>query len=119
MVKANFKVQINPSKPSMVVGQVHVKTRTLSVYMLRFNVRITQELMLCVAPHVGHSSFKLVPASLTHDKSICNGKQHYANLLKEQNQYLVNYKDFCISGISKEMLSKDFDGKMLREHSEL
>eukprot|EP00957_Ditylum_brightwellii_P056872 4311568-Ditylum_brightwellii.AAC.1 len=65
--------------------------------------------MLQVAPHVGHSGFKFVPANLPYDKSIHNGKHHYANLLKEQNQYLANYKDFCIGGVSDEMLSRDFE----------
>eukprot|EP00957_Ditylum_brightwellii_P037280 2822085-Ditylum_brightwellii.AAC.1 len=41
------------------------------------------------------------------------------NLLKEQNQYLANYDDFCIGEVSDEMLSRDFDGKTLREHLEL
>eukprot|EP00957_Ditylum_brightwellii_P174338 13273154-Ditylum_brightwellii.AAC.1 len=46
-------------------------------------------------------------------------KQHYVNLLKKQNQYLANYKECCIGGISNEKLSRDFDGKTLQDHLEL
>eukprot|EP00957_Ditylum_brightwellii_P097187 7401330-Ditylum_brightwellii.AAC.2 len=90
----------------------------LSVYALQSHARISQDLMICVAPHLGHSGFKFVPANLPFDKSICDGKQHYANLLKEQNQYLANYKDFCIGEVSNEMLSSEFDRKTLRDNFE-
>eukprot|EP00957_Ditylum_brightwellii_P120715 9207424-Ditylum_brightwellii.AAC.1 len=100
MVKANFKVQIKPYKPSIVAGQNHTGTNALLVNALRSHVRSLQNLMLCVVPHIGHSRFKFVPANLPHDKSICDGKQHYTNLLKEQNQYLANHDNFCIGGVS-------------------
>eukprot|EP00957_Ditylum_brightwellii_P014900 1124000-Ditylum_brightwellii.AAC.1 len=93
MVEANYKVQIKPSKPSIVARQNHIKTNTLG--------------------------FKFVPANLPYDKSIHDRKQHYTSLLKEPNQYLANYKDFCISGISNEMISREFDGKTLCDHLEL
>eukprot|EP00957_Ditylum_brightwellii_P018494 1390523-Ditylum_brightwellii.AAC.1 len=51
MVKANFEVQIKPSKLSIVVRQNHIETNALSVYALRSHTRISQELLLCVAPH--------------------------------------------------------------------
>eukprot|EP00957_Ditylum_brightwellii_P210468 15365003-Ditylum_brightwellii.AAC.1 len=44
---------------------------------------------------------------------------HYANLLKEQNQYLANYNDFHIGGIRDKRLSKKFNGNTLREHLDL
>eukprot|EP00957_Ditylum_brightwellii_P004504 342473-Ditylum_brightwellii.AAC.1 len=75
--------------------------------------------MRCITPHMGHSGFKFVPANLSYDTSIHDGKQHYANLLKEQNQYLANYEDFCIGGVSNKMLSKGFKGKTLQENLEL
>eukprot|EP00957_Ditylum_brightwellii_P091160 6940663-Ditylum_brightwellii.AAC.1 len=56
---------------------------------------------------------------MPYDKSTCDVKQHYVNLLKEQNQYLANYKDFCISGVSNEMLSREFEGKTLQDNLEL
>eukprot|EP00957_Ditylum_brightwellii_P094124 7166289-Ditylum_brightwellii.AAC.1 len=119
MVEANCKVQIKPSNPLIVVGQNHVETNSLSVYVLRSHARISQDLMLCVAPHVRHSGFKFVPAKLPYDKSINDEKQHYANLLKEQNQYFANYKDVCIGGVSNEMLSREIDRKTLCNHLEL
>ena len=70
-------------------------------------------------PHLGHSRFKFVQVKLPYDRSICNGKQHCANLLKEQNQYFANYKDCCISGVNNEMLSREFDNKTLQDHLEL
>eukprot|EP00957_Ditylum_brightwellii_P154425 11751409-Ditylum_brightwellii.AAC.1 len=118
MVKTNYEVQIKPSKPLLVVGQNHVETNTLSMYALRSHA-ISQDLILCATLHVGHSRFKFILANFPYDKSICNGKQHYANLLKEQNRYLANYKDFSIGGVSNEMLSREFDGKTLRDHLEL
>ena len=33
--------------------------------------------------------FKFLPANLPYDKSIRDGKQNYVQLLKEQNQHLV------------------------------
>eukprot|EP00957_Ditylum_brightwellii_P211131 15365791-Ditylum_brightwellii.AAC.1 len=95
VVEANYKVQIKPSKPFIVAGQNHVKTNALSVYTLRSHARISQDIRLSHALH------------------------HYANLLKEQNQYLANYKDFCISGVSNEMLSREFEGQTLQDHLEL
>eukprot|EP00957_Ditylum_brightwellii_P114778 8752539-Ditylum_brightwellii.AAC.1 len=119
MIKVNFEVQIKLPKPLIAVKQNHVETNALLVYALRSHARILQDLMLCIAPHVGHSGFKFVPANLPYDKSIHDGKQHYANLLKEQNQYLANYEDFHIGRVSNKMLSRDFKGKTLREHLEL
>eukprot|EP00957_Ditylum_brightwellii_P210580 15365133-Ditylum_brightwellii.AAC.1 len=119
MVEANYEVQIKPSKPLIVAGRNHVETNALSVYVLRSHARILQDLMLCVALHVGQSGFKFIPANLPYDKSICDGKQRYANLLKEQNQYLANYKDVCIGGVTNEMLSREFKGKTLQDHLKL
>eukprot|EP00957_Ditylum_brightwellii_P024792 1873676-Ditylum_brightwellii.AAC.1 len=112
-------MKIKWSKPLTIIRQNHVKTNILSVYALRSHARILQDLMLHGALHVGHSAFKSVLANLPYDKSICDGKQHYVKLLKEQNQYLANYKDFCISGVNNEMLSREFDGKTLCDHCEL
>eukprot|EP00957_Ditylum_brightwellii_P092391 7034862-Ditylum_brightwellii.AAC.1 len=68
MVKVNFEVQIKLSMLSIIAGQTHVETNTLLVYMLRSHARIQQDLMLCVAPHVGHSGFKFVPANVSYNK---------------------------------------------------
>eukprot|EP00957_Ditylum_brightwellii_P109365 8342921-Ditylum_brightwellii.AAC.1 len=113
MVEANYEVQIKPSKPSIVVRRNHAKTNTLSVYALRSHARILQDFMLCVTPHIRHSEFKFIPANLPYDKSIHDGKQHYANLLKAQNQYLANHNNFLIDGVSDEMLSREFEGETL------
>eukprot|EP00957_Ditylum_brightwellii_P139344 10620037-Ditylum_brightwellii.AAC.1 len=86
---------------------------------VKSHARISQDLMLCVVLHVGHSRLKFVPANLPYDKSIHDGKQHYANLLKAQNQYLANYKDFHIGGVSDKMLSIEFEGETLYDHLEL
>eukprot|EP00957_Ditylum_brightwellii_P199889 15237911-Ditylum_brightwellii.AAC.2 len=58
MVQANYKVQIKPSKPLIIVGHNHFKTNALSINALRSHSKISQDLMLCVALHVGHSEFK-------------------------------------------------------------
>eukprot|EP00957_Ditylum_brightwellii_P024135 1819844-Ditylum_brightwellii.AAC.1 len=119
MVEANHEVQIKPSKPSIIARQNHAETNTISVYVLRSHARISQDLMFCVVLDIGHSGFKFILAHLPYDKSIHDGKQHYANLLKEQNQYLTKYKDFCISGVSNKMLSREFEGETLQDHLEL
>eukprot|EP00957_Ditylum_brightwellii_P031693 2403757-Ditylum_brightwellii.AAC.1 len=54
------------------------------------------------------SSIIILPANLQYDKSIRDGRQNYTQLLKEQNHYLSNYKDFRIGGIDKDLL----DGKI-------
>eukprot|EP00957_Ditylum_brightwellii_P192108 14623975-Ditylum_brightwellii.AAC.1 len=64
MVEENYKVQIKPSKPLIVIRQPHVETNALLVYVLRSHARISQDLMLCGTPYVGHSGFKFVPANL-------------------------------------------------------
>eukprot|EP00957_Ditylum_brightwellii_P029873 2260469-Ditylum_brightwellii.AAC.1 len=70
-----------------------METEALIVYLLWSYARIAQDFMLWVAPHVAH-----------------NG---------DQNQYLAKYDDFRIGEISDDMLSKEFDGKTLREHLKL
>eukprot|EP00957_Ditylum_brightwellii_P153453 11678909-Ditylum_brightwellii.AAC.1 len=92
-----------------------METTALAVYALQLHVRIAQDLMMWVAPHVDHSGFKFLPASLPYDKSNQNGKLQYAQLLKEQNQFVVNYKDFCIGGISEDMMDTKF-GKITLRH---
>eukprot|EP00957_Ditylum_brightwellii_P097504 7426234-Ditylum_brightwellii.AAC.2 len=64
--------------------------------------------MMRVAPHIDHSGFKFLLASLPDGKSIWDGKLQYAQLLKEQNQFLVNYKNFRIGGISEDMMDTKF-----------
>eukprot|EP00957_Ditylum_brightwellii_P079434 6040954-Ditylum_brightwellii.AAC.1 len=103
---ANYKVQLKPSKPLIIIGWNHIKTNALFVCALRSHARISQDLMLHVVLHVLHSKFKFILANLPYDKPIHDGKQHYASLFKAQNQYLANYKEFCIGGVSDEMLSR-------------
>eukprot|EP00957_Ditylum_brightwellii_P159038 12104569-Ditylum_brightwellii.AAC.1 len=47
------------------------------------------------------NAVKFVPVPLATDKTIKNGKSHYANLLKEQNYYLDQYKCFQIGGYAQ------------------
>eukprot|EP00957_Ditylum_brightwellii_P207958 15355294-Ditylum_brightwellii.AAC.1 len=116
---ANFNVQLKPANPNITIGQSHVKTDTLAVYALGSHVCISQNFMLHVAPHVDQHGFKFLPEILLYDKSICNGYQNYAQLLKEQNQHLFKYEDFCIGSISKDLMDTKFDDVMLQENLEL
>eukprot|EP00957_Ditylum_brightwellii_P063757 4838015-Ditylum_brightwellii.AAC.1 len=116
---ANFDVQLNPSKPSIIISPNHVETSTLAVYALQSCSRISQELMLRAVPYVDNHRFKFLPANLPYNKSIRDGKQNYAQLLKEENQYLSNYKDFRISSINKDLLDKKIDDSTLRGKQEL
>eukprot|EP00957_Ditylum_brightwellii_P053377 4045893-Ditylum_brightwellii.AAC.1 len=112
METTNCEVHIKPAKPSIAVVSKNIETNTLAVFVLRSHVQILQDLMLCIAPHVTYHKLRFIPANLLYGKLICDGKQNYTNLLKEQTQYLANYKDFRIGSISKAMSSKEFDGKM-------
>eukprot|EP00957_Ditylum_brightwellii_P094766 7216814-Ditylum_brightwellii.AAC.1 len=112
-------MHVKPAKLSIIIGQDNVETEALNVYLLWFHAKIMQDLMLQVALHVAHNGIKYIPANLPYNKSIQDGKKIYAQPLKEQNQYLAKYDDFRIGGISDDMLSKEFSGKMLREHLEL
>eukprot|EP00957_Ditylum_brightwellii_P132134 10073684-Ditylum_brightwellii.AAC.1 len=96
-----------------------METTVLVLYALRLHARIAQDLMMQVAPHVGHSGFKFLPASLPYDKSIQDGKVQYARLLKEQNQLLGNYKDSQIGGISEDLIGTKFGDNTLRNLLEL
>eukprot|EP00957_Ditylum_brightwellii_P107276 8185650-Ditylum_brightwellii.AAC.1 len=91
----------------------------LAVYLLQSHSCIAQELMLRVAPHVSHHSFKFLPANLPYDKSIQNGKLQYGTSLKEQNQYLSKYEDLRVGGITEELLDTKFDGVTLRKKFKL
>eukprot|EP00957_Ditylum_brightwellii_P082983 6308873-Ditylum_brightwellii.AAC.1 len=71
-----------------------METTELAVHTLRLHARIAQDLMMQVASHINHSGFKFLLSSLTYDQSIQDGKIQYAQLLKEQNQFLGSYKDF-------------------------
>eukprot|EP00957_Ditylum_brightwellii_P031822 2413058-Ditylum_brightwellii.AAC.1 len=75
--------------------------------------------MLQVALYVDNHGFKLLPASLLYDKSIRDGKQNYAQLLKEQNQYLSKCEDFCIGGIDEGLLNTKFNNSTLCEKLKL
>eukprot|EP00957_Ditylum_brightwellii_P077287 5873341-Ditylum_brightwellii.AAC.1 len=112
---ANFDVQLKPAKPSIIIGPTHVVTSALAVYALQSYAHILQELMLQVVPHVDSHGFNFPPANLPYDKSIKDGKQNDAQILKEQNQYLSNYKDFRIGGIDKDLLDKKIDDSTLHE----
>eukprot|EP00957_Ditylum_brightwellii_P176742 13462039-Ditylum_brightwellii.AAC.1 len=116
---ANFDVQLNPAKPSIIISPNHVEKSALAVNVLRSHASILQELMLQVAPHVDNHRFKFLRVNLPYDKSIRDGKQNYAQLLTEQNQYLSNYKDFRIGGIDKDLLDEKIDDSALHEKLEL
>eukprot|EP00957_Ditylum_brightwellii_P116570 8891801-Ditylum_brightwellii.AAC.1 len=105
---ANYNVQLKPNMPPITIGNMKTETTVLAVYVLRLHAHIAQDLMMRVAPHVDHSGFKFLLSSLPYDKSIWDGKLQYAQLLKEQNQFLVNYKDFHIGGISEDMIDTKF-----------
>ena len=100
---ANFNVQLKPAKPSIIISQNHMETSALAVYALQLHFCISQELMLCVAPYVNNYAIKCLPTNLPYDKLIRDGKQNYAQLLKEQNQYLSKYEDVGIGGIDKDL----------------
>eukprot|EP00957_Ditylum_brightwellii_P044615 3382847-Ditylum_brightwellii.AAC.1 len=101
---ANFEVQLKPAKPSIIIEVNHMETSAIAVYALQLYACISLELMLCITPHVNSHGFKFLPAKLPYDKSIRDRKQNYAQLLKEQNQYLSNYEDCRIGGIDKDLL---------------
>eukprot|EP00957_Ditylum_brightwellii_P212074 15366933-Ditylum_brightwellii.AAC.1 len=97
---ANYNVQLKKTTTSITIGNMKTETTVLAVYALQLHACIAQDLMMRVVSHVNHSGFKFLPASLPYDKSIWDGKIQYAQLLKEQNQFLGNYEDFHIGGIS-------------------
>eukprot|EP00957_Ditylum_brightwellii_P171489 13054812-Ditylum_brightwellii.AAC.1 len=72
-----------------------METTALAVYALQLHAHITQDLMMQ------------------------DGKLQYAQLLKEQNQFLENHEDFCISGISEDMIDTKFRKNTLHDLLEL
>eukprot|EP00957_Ditylum_brightwellii_P111043 8468321-Ditylum_brightwellii.AAC.1 len=116
---ANYNVQLKPNMPSITIGNTKTETTALAVYALRLHAHIAQDLMMRVVPHIDHSGFKFLPSSLPYDKSMWDGKLQYAQLLKEQNQFLVNYKDFCTGGISEDMMDTKFGESTLHDLLEL
>eukprot|EP00957_Ditylum_brightwellii_P027466 2076335-Ditylum_brightwellii.AAC.1 len=75
--------------------------------------------MMRVALHVNYHGFKFILANLPYNKSIQDGKQQYAQLIKEQNQYLTNYEDFQIRDISEDMVEDKFGDNILCDLLEL
>eukprot|EP00957_Ditylum_brightwellii_P057490 4358782-Ditylum_brightwellii.AAC.1 len=71
---ANVDVHLKPEKPSIIISPNHVETNALAVYALQSHVRILQELMLRIAPHVDNHRF--IPANLPYNKSIRDGQQN-------------------------------------------
>eukprot|EP00957_Ditylum_brightwellii_P078226 5948191-Ditylum_brightwellii.AAC.1 len=116
---ANYNVQLKPTTPSITMGNTKTETTALAVYALRLHACIAQDLMMRVAPHINHSGFKFLPAILPYDKSIWDGKMQYAQLLKEQNQFLGNYEDFHIGGISEDIIDTKFGESTLHDLLEL
>eukprot|EP00957_Ditylum_brightwellii_P161967 12331359-Ditylum_brightwellii.AAC.1 len=116
---AYYNVQIKSMTAFITIGEQRIEMTALAVYLLRSHSCIAQELMLRVALHVSHHGSKFLPANLPYDKSIRNGKLHYATLLKQQNQYLSKYEDFGAGGITEEILDTEFDGVILCEKLEL
>eukprot|EP00957_Ditylum_brightwellii_P181198 13802205-Ditylum_brightwellii.AAC.2 len=91
---ANYLVQLKLAKTNITIGNEIITTEALAVYSLQLHLYISQGLIICSALHKNIHSFKFVPANLLYSKSICDGRRHYAQLLKEQNQYLSKYDDF-------------------------
>eukprot|EP00957_Ditylum_brightwellii_P135926 10367370-Ditylum_brightwellii.AAC.1 len=116
---ANYSVHLKPAKPNITIGNETVTTEALAVYSLLLHLRISQDLILRLAPHKNNHGFKSVPANLLYDNSICDGRRHYAQILEEQNQYLSKYSAFRVGGISEELLDMELDGQILRDKLEL
>eukprot|EP00957_Ditylum_brightwellii_P040856 3092258-Ditylum_brightwellii.AAC.1 len=116
---ATYNVQIKSTMPSITIGNTKTETTALAVYALQLHAGIAQDLIMRVVPHVDHRGFKFLLASLPYDKSIWDGKLQYAQLIKEQNQFLVNYKNFCIGGISEDMMDTTLGESTLQELLEL
>eukprot|EP00957_Ditylum_brightwellii_P029480 2228635-Ditylum_brightwellii.AAC.1 len=72
----NFKVQLMPTKPSIIIRLNQMETSTIALYTLQSRACILQELMLCVVPHVDDHGFKFLPANLPYNTSIKEGKQN-------------------------------------------
>jgi hypothetical protein len=116
---ANYLVQLKPAKPNITIGNETITTEALAVYSLWLHLRISQDLILCLAQHKNDHSFKFVLTNLPYDKSICEGRHHYAQLLKKQNQYLSKYDNFKVGNISKDLVDMELGGQTLRDKLEL
>eukprot|EP00957_Ditylum_brightwellii_P013071 987204-Ditylum_brightwellii.AAC.1 len=80
---ANYDAQLKLATPTITIDQTKMETTALAVYALCSHARIAQDLMMRVAPHVNQHGFNFIPANLPYNKSICDGKYQYAQLLKE------------------------------------
>eukprot|EP00957_Ditylum_brightwellii_P093797 7142240-Ditylum_brightwellii.AAC.1 len=54
---------------------------------------------------------KFVPLSLKYNQTIKDNKNHYSNLLHKQSAHLVDYADFCIKGLTEEVLRVEISEK--------
>eukprot|EP00957_Ditylum_brightwellii_P061602 4674490-Ditylum_brightwellii.AAC.1 len=116
---ANYSVQLKPAKTNINIGNETITTEALAVYSLWSHFCISQDLILYLALHKDNHGFNFVLANLPYDKSICDDKCHYAQLLKEHILYLSKYDDFRVGGINKELLDMELDGQILRNMLEL
>eukprot|EP00957_Ditylum_brightwellii_P165242 12581461-Ditylum_brightwellii.AAC.1 len=67
-----------------------------------------------IAPIIATTSaIKFVPASLKIDKIIKRNSVHYDSLLQEQSEYLANYDNCRVGGLSDDMLNFKTSGKTI------
>eukprot|EP00957_Ditylum_brightwellii_P165867 12628376-Ditylum_brightwellii.AAC.1 len=94
-----------------------VQTSALAIFAWGPYAKLSGELMEDVAEIIGNNNkIKFILLSLKCDQTIKDNKNHYSNLLREQNAYLVNYVDFCIRGLTEEVLSVEISGKTVHKN---
>eukprot|EP00957_Ditylum_brightwellii_P092916 7074873-Ditylum_brightwellii.AAC.1 len=114
---AKFQIHLCTGKAYIKEYNKLYRMDTIGVYTHQQFASLSLELLHETALMIAtKSKVKFVPLQLKFDYMIKNNVEHYKMLICEQNAYLTNYADFCIGGISKEMLEVSISGKMVKDN---
>eukprot|EP00957_Ditylum_brightwellii_P170962 13013153-Ditylum_brightwellii.AAC.1 len=102
---AKYNIQLHLGNLSMKFQGKKIETNALSMYTQLNFANLALDLIQDIAKLIATKSMvKFVPTSLKYNKMIKDNTEHYENLLREQNTYLVHYTDVWIGGLTEDML---------------
>eukprot|EP00957_Ditylum_brightwellii_P028583 2159937-Ditylum_brightwellii.AAC.1 len=102
---AKFQIHLRTGKAYVKENNHCYETDAIGIYVCQQFATLSLELLHKTAMMIAtKSKIKFVPLELKFDYMIKNNVEHYKTLVREQNAYLTNCADFCVGGISEEIL---------------
>eukprot|EP00957_Ditylum_brightwellii_P160266 12201132-Ditylum_brightwellii.AAC.1 len=114
---AKFQIHLRTGKVYVKENNQRYETDAIGVYICQQFATLSLELFHKTASMIAtKSEVKFVPLRLKFDYMIKNNIEDYKTLVREQNAYLTKYAEFCVGGISEEMLEMTISGKTVKEN---